>query len=171
MEVIRPPQVVSRLERTYVGKRVVTPFRGMLRVRDELLAELDAWAASKGSSPTGPAFLRLWVVDMEGPMDIEVGLLSDDPGLTAAAAADADVDPGAMPAGDYASLTYRDHSLRANRALLTWVEEEGLQLDAWDGPGGRTFGCRYETYLSDRREQPRKTQWEVELAIRLHDAG
>lgn len=171
MEMIRPPQVVIRPERTYVGRRVVTPFRGMLRVRDALLAELDLWATGKSSSPTGPAFMRLWVVDMDGPMDIEVGLLTDDLALIEAAARDAEVESGMMPAGDYASLIYRDHSLRANKTLLAWVKGEGLKLDVWEGPSGSHFGCRYEAYLSERREQPRKTQWEVELAIRLHAAG
>jgi len=43
VEIIAPPRVEHRQERPYVGIRVVTPFRGMLKVRDELLREVRAW--------------------------------------------------------------------------------------------------------------------------------
>jgi len=43
MELIRPPRNDQRPELHYVGIRVVTPFRGMLKVRDELLADLYGW--------------------------------------------------------------------------------------------------------------------------------
>ena len=33
MQIIQPPRVKQRPEKTYLGIRVVTPFRGMLRVR------------------------------------------------------------------------------------------------------------------------------------------
>ena len=38
MQIIQPPRVEQRPEEPYLGIGVVTPFRGMLRVRDELLA-------------------------------------------------------------------------------------------------------------------------------------
>ena len=34
---------------------------------------------------------------------------------------------------------------------------------------GDAFGCRYEAYLTDYRLEPRKSVWEVELAIKLSD--
>src|SRR5215475_6530035 len=75
MELIQPPRVEQRPELHYVGIRVVTPFRGMLKVRDELYAWFDGQAVTA----TGPFFLRLHVVDMDGPMDIEVGAVTPDP--------------------------------------------------------------------------------------------
>jgi hypothetical protein len=47
----------------------------MLGVRDRLLDELDTWVEAIGID-AGPAFLRLHVIDMEGPMDIEVGVMT-----------------------------------------------------------------------------------------------
>ena len=76
MQIIQPPRVEQRPEQTCLGIRVVTPFRGMLRVRDELLAELYTWLASHDIEPAGPFFLRLHVIDMEGPMDLEVGVVT-----------------------------------------------------------------------------------------------
>ena len=76
MQIIQPPRVEQRPEKAYVGIRVVTPFRGMLRARDELLAELYKWLTSHDFEPAGPFFLRLHVIDMEGPMDLEVGVVT-----------------------------------------------------------------------------------------------
>ncbi|HEY9336073.1 MAG TPA: GyrI-like domain-containing protein, partial [Kribbella sp.] len=82
---------------------------------------------------------------------------------------DARVAPGTLPAGRYATLTYRNHSLRANRSLLDWAAAEGLVLDRHESAAGDVFGCRYEAYRTDPRTEPRKTKWAVELGIRLAD--
>src|SRR5579871_1068054 len=73
VEIIEPARVEQRPERTYVGIRVITPFRGMLKVRDELLQELREWIDGSGTETIGHGFLRLHVIDMGGPMDIEAG--------------------------------------------------------------------------------------------------
>ena len=57
----------------YVGIRVITPFRGMLAVRDPLLAEARAGSTEAGIDTVGYGFLRLYVIDMDGPMDLEAG--------------------------------------------------------------------------------------------------
>ena len=79
------------------------------------------------------------------------------------------VRPATLPAGRYATLTYRNHSLRANRALLDWIADQQLALDRREVPEGDLFGCRYEAFRTDPRTEPRKTKWEVELDMRLAD--
>lgn len=162
MELIRPPRIDQRPELHYLGIRVVTPFRGMLKVRDELLAELYGWFDGQAIRATGPFFLRLHVVDMEGPMDIEVGAVTPDP-----LPGDTRVRAGVLPAGPYATLTYRDHARRANGALIDWVRANGVVFDRSDDPKGDRFACRYEAYVTDPRSEPRRTKWEVELNIRV----
>lgn len=163
MELIQPPRIVQRPELDYVGIRLIAPFRGMLGVRDQLVSELDAWLKTNGTEDTGAFFLRLHVINMNGPMDLEVGVMT--PGRREEG--DDRVRPATLPAGDYATLTYRDHAIRANRALLEWVRENGLTLDRVDDPAGDRFACRYEAYLTDPRIEPRKTKWHVELNMRL----
>lgn len=163
MELIQPPRVVQRPELDYVGIRLVTPFRGMLSVRDQLMSELDAWLKTNGVADVGPFFLRLHVIDMNGPMDMEVGFMT--PGRREEG--DERIRPAVLPAGDYATLTYRDHAIRANRALLEWIRENGLTLDRSNDPAGDRFACRYEAYLTDPRIEPRKTKWHVDLSMRL----
>ena len=164
MDILTPPHVEHRPDIPTLGITVTTPFRGMLAVRDRLLAELVEWLNQAGVDTQGDFFLRLHTIDMNGPMELEVGIR----GVTHPG--DHRVQPGTMPAGEYASMTYRNHALRANKALLEWIAEHGLASDKREGPEGDHFGCRYEAYLTDPRTQPRKTQWDVELSIRLSDA-
>jgi effector-binding domain-containing protein len=162
VEIVRPARVEERPERPYVGIRVVTPFRGMLGVYDDLLKELSARVAQPGTETVEYGFLRLHVIDMSGPMDIEAGLFT-----VGEQSGDDRVRPGLMPPGRYATLTYRDHAIQANRALLDWVRDSGLTLDRRDEPGGDAFACRYEACLTDPKLEPRKTRREIELAMKL----
>jgi effector-binding domain-containing protein len=164
MEILTPPHVEYQPDIPTLGITVTTPFRGMLAVRDQLLAELIEWLNQTRIGAHGPYFLRLHTIDMNGPTKLEVGIRDlIHPG-------DHRVKPGTMPAGQFASMTYRNHALRANRALLAWITDQGLVPDKNEVPDGDHFGCRCEAYLTDPRHQPRKTLWDVELAIRLQDA-
>lgn len=165
MELIAGPMVERRPAQHYLGIRTVTPFRGMLAERDRMLAELFAWLDGHGVENTS-AFFQLHVIDMDGPMDIEVGAI-----VPRAAKGDDLVKPGTLPAGDYATLTYRDHSLRANRALLDWARDKAIPLDQERVPAGDRFACRYELYLTDPRTEPRKTRWTVQLNILTRPNG
>jgi effector-binding domain-containing protein len=142
-----------------LGIRETVPFRTMLSNRDRLLAELVAWLTEKGIEPVGPFFLRLHVVDMAGLMQIEVGVAASGD------AVDERVQAGVLPAGKYALLTYRARSMAANKLLRTWVRDEGIELDARPHGDGEEFACRYEAYITDPRDEPRKTKWVVELGL------
>jgi effector-binding domain-containing protein len=106
--------------------------------------------------------MRLHVVDMAGDMDIEVGAIADvtPPG-------DSRVRRGELPGGRYATLTYVDHAIRANRHLIEWTKDAGLAFDRRATPAGDAFACRYEAYLSDERKEKRKTRWRVQLNFKL----
>jgi effector-binding domain-containing protein len=151
MEIISGPAVVTHPDRRGVGIRTVTPFRGMFAVRDQLMASLvDRF--------DGTVYFRLHEIDMNGPMDIEVGVLTD-----AGADGSAGERETLLPGGRYASMVYVNHGRRANGTLLDWAAAEGLRLDR----DGDVFGCRYEAYLTDPRTERMKTRWQTELAIRL----
>lgn len=161
MDIIEQPRVERRAETPYLAIRVITPFRGMLHARDELLSELIGWLKAQDAE-SERFFLRLHVIDMEGPMDLEVGAITKEP-----VSGDKRVKPAILPAGDYATMTYRDHARRANRALIEWAASNGVAFDRTDDPAGDRFACRYEAYLTDPRTEPRKTRWVVELNIRV----
>jgi effector-binding domain-containing protein len=163
MEILSGPSVVTHADRYGLGIRTVTPFRGMFAVRDRLMASLYAWFEAHDLA-AGTVYFRLHVVDMDGPMDIEVGILTG-----ARQEGDDRVRPTLLPAGRYATLVYVNHGRRANGTLIDWAAAEGLRLDRTDDPAGDRFGGRYEAYLTDPRTERRKTTWRTELGIRLAD--
>jgi hypothetical protein len=81
--------------------------------------------------------------------------------------ADGRIQPGRFPAGRYAHLTYSRYALHGNQTLHGWAKENNVPLDCHGTPVGEAFGCRYEAYLTDYRVEPRKTKWQVDLAIKL----
>ncbi len=163
MQILQGPSITTRPERQCAGIRVVTPFPGMFAVRDKLLEELYAWLDVRGIEG-GHAFFRLHVVDMTGPMDVEVGVVTEN-----AVHGDGRVRSGVLPAGQYATLTYINHGRQANRTLIEWVRARDLALDCVQDRAGDRFGCRYEAYLTDPRTERMRTRWRTELAIRLAD--
>jgi hypothetical protein len=79
------------------------------------------------------------------------------------------VTPGVLPAGRYASLIYVGHGLTGNKTLIEWAKANGIAWDRWDDEKGDAFRSRCETYLTDPKIEPRKTKWEIEVAIKLAD--
>ena len=163
MEIIEPARVEKRPAIPYVGIRVTTPFRGMLAEGDRLLAEARAEIKEARIETVGYGFLRLHVIDMDGPMDLEAGYFTTEP----AHVEHPRLRSGSMPAGSYATMTYQDHARRANQALQDWARENRLVLDRRTVPEGDEFACRYEAFWTDPAVEPRKTRWTVELSILL----
>lgn len=72
------PRIEHRDAVPSLGISLVTPFRGMLGVRDRLLAELETWLAERALHTSGPFFLRLHRVHMAADLEIEVGVFGVD---------------------------------------------------------------------------------------------
>ncbi len=161
---IGSPGIDQRPARQYVGLRIITPFEGMFAQADKLFKELRKWVNEHGVADQGPYFFRYHVIDMQGLMDVEAGFV-----VTSKPPSDTRVKEGVLPAGHYAHLTYSRYALQGNQALLIWMKEQQLEADREATAAGDAFGCRYEAYLTDYRTEPRKTKWQVDLAIRLRD--
>ncbi len=160
MEILAGPSIEYREPRPCLAIHQIAPFRGMLAVRDALWAEVFRWLETRGLGAVGQAFLRLNVVDMRGEMDIDAGVVIDK-----AIAGDDRVRAGVLPGGHYATLTYRNHSIRANGHLIDWIARQPWQIDRSADPRGDRFASRYELNLSDPRRERRRTQWAVQLCF------
>ena len=160
------PRVEARPTQPTLGIRVRTPMKGMAQTVRTLENELFNWLDAHGIEATGPRLLRYHIIDMRGAMDIEscVPVATHHPG-------DGRVTPGELPAGRYAYLVYRGAGVAGNKVLVDWIKSNGSEWDAWDDPAGHAFACRYETYLTDPAVEPRKTRWDIEVAIRLIDGA
>jgi len=164
MTTVTEPRIDYRAEKPYLGIRIQTPMKGMFKVLDKLFKEMSAWLAQQGVEPSGPLFLRYYVIDMAGEMDMEVGAP-----VAAALPGDSRVSAGVLPAGRYASLVYVGSGYTGNKTLVEWAKANSIAWDRWDDAKGDAFRSRYETYLTDSKIEPRKTKWEVEVAIKLAD--
>jgi DNA gyrase inhibitor GyrI len=101
---------------------------------------------------------------MAGEMDIEVGIPVETPMEN-----EGWVTAGSIPAGRYASLIYTGSGLTGNKTLVEWAKANQIAWDRWDAENGDAFRARYESYLTDPHIEPRKTKWNVEVAIKLAD--
>jgi effector-binding domain-containing protein len=160
---VSKPAVYERPDEPYMGIRVQTPFKGMFTLIDKhLFKELREWMKQAGVEPAGKPFFRFYVINMEGEMDVEVGIP-----VATALAGNGRVCGGVMPAGRYASLVYVGTGYTGSGALTRWIMENGYPIDEWDVPEGTAYRARYERYLTDPTIQPLKSKWEVEVAIKL----
>jgi hypothetical protein len=145
-----------------MGIRTIAPFKGMSKVVDQLRQRMNGWIAEHSIKPAGPPFLRLHVIDMRGLMDLSYGVPVDH-----ALPDEGEIQAGELPAGQYASLIYSGGGVSANRALIEWVRAQGLAFDRWKTDQGDNFRGRYESFLTDPQVEPRKSRWEIEVAIKL----
>ena len=158
------PKIDQRPEQIYMGIRTQTPMKGMFKIIDKLFKEINAWAKQNAVEPAGAPFLRYHVIDMEGEMDIEVGIP-----VKTALPNEGRIKSSSLPAGRYASLVYVGNGYTGNKTLVEWAKANGIAWDRWNDEKGDAFRSRYETYLTDPAIEPRKTKWEVEVAIKLAD--
>jgi effector-binding domain-containing protein len=160
------PKLEDRSAQHYMGIRTQAPMTELKQVIPQLLGEVFGWLDKRGVAWAGPPFARFHVIDMEGIMDIEMGVP-----VAGALAGDGRVSPGVLPAGRYASLIYtgNENAFKGNKALLDWGAKQGLVWDRWDDENGDAFGSRYESYLTNPADEPDEAQWETEVAIRLAD--
>lgn len=161
------PKIDQRNEKSYLGIRTQVPITRMSKVIPVLLTEVFTWMGKQGIAQAGDPFIRYHVINMTELMDIELCVP-----VAKAASGDDRVKPGTLPAGQYASLVYLGvrNGRKANGALLDWGAARGLAWDRWDVATGDAFRSRYETFLTDPKDEPDQAKWETEVAIRLVDA-
>ena len=161
---IGKPKIENRAEQPYVAVRTQATMQTLGTVIPQGIGEVFAWLGKQGAAPAGAPFIRYLVIDMEAQLDIEVGVP-----VANALSGDGRICAGVLPAGRYASLIYTgiDNGIEANAALLDWGTEQGLLWDTWEAENGDGFGARLESFLTNPDEEPDRTQWQTEVAIRL----
>lgn len=162
------PKVAYRAAQLYAGIRTQVRLQeldsGLIpQLHDEVLA----WLAEQGTQPSGPPFMRYYVINMEDKMDIELGWPIDKELM-----GNGRINVSEFPAGRYASLVYTgiENGIPGNAALIEWAEQQGLLWDRWEDPQGDAFAARVEYFLTDPADEPDMSQWETEVAIKLADA-
>src|SRR5215213_1293201 len=146
------PKLDDRIEQPYMGIRTQVTMEEMgAGVIPRLHGEVMAYLKKQDVAPAGAPFIRYWVINMPGLMDIELGWP-----VTSALPGHARVAAGSLPAGRYASLIYTGimNGVAGNAALLDWGAQQGLAWDSWATDAGDAFGARYESFLTDPADEP-----------------
>ena len=140
---ITEPKIEVRNEQPYVGIQARVTMQQMGKVLPPLWGEVYGWLASKGFGPAGAPLWRYRVIDMEGTMEIDVGVP-----VAAAAAGDKRIIADIIPAGRYATFIHTgpyEDLMQATADLLTWAGSKGIVWDKWaTGPKGESWRARVE---------------------------
>jgi effector-binding domain-containing protein len=157
------PRIEQRAAQPYAGIRRRVTGDGLDAAVDEGFPELFRWLARHDVAAVGPPFIRYLVIDMEGELEIELGVPAD--------VADGEGEriwPGVLPAGRYVVLRHvgpYNGLVASNAALLRWASDQGVALDSRDTPDGTVWRCRVEHYLTNPASEPDPAKWEVDVAF------
>jgi effector-binding domain-containing protein len=165
---ITGPEVVERQAQPYVGIRAHVTMQTIGEVLPELHPQLFAWLGSRDVQPAGYPFWKYNVIDMDGDLEVEVGVP-----VPRAVDGDDRVLAGVLPAGRYATLRYTGHPeglLGATKSLREWAGEQGLSWDLAHTEDGERWAARLEIYETDPAVEPDLGKWTTQLAFRLSDS-
>jgi effector-binding domain-containing protein len=164
---VTEPKLEERPMQHYMGIRTLAALPELSTVIPQLHSEVMKWLQQQGISPNGAPFIRYHVINMETKLDIEMGWPIANP-----LSGEGRITAGVIPAGRYATVLYTgDYSglMEANRVLIDWAKDSGIQWDRWDDPNGDAFRSRLEFYITDPGNEPDPSKWETEVTIMLAD--
>lgn len=160
------PKIVERAEQPYAGITGTVSMQEIPLIADRLPEVFD-WLGRKGIAPAAAPFFRYALINMPGPLVIEVGVPLAEP-----VEGEGDIRGGVLPTGRYATVSHRGHPdelVDVTGSLLDWAAGQGLTWDKTDEPDGEHWVCRLEIYNDDPREQPDWSQWTTDLVFKLSD--
>jgi effector-binding domain-containing protein len=158
----QPPQIQARAAQPYVGIPATVTMETLGTAVDSGFPELFGWLAGQGIAPGGPPFIRYLVIDMDGDLQIELGVP-----VSAPVTGSGRIQAGVLPAGSYAVLRHTgpyDGLIASNAALQQWAAGQGVRFDASDTAHGSAWGGRVEFYLTDPSREPDPAKWETDVA-------
>jgi effector-binding domain-containing protein len=160
------PQIQERAALPYMGLPLTVTMATFGAAIDAGYPELFGWLAAHDLAPAGPPLIRYHVIDMDGDMEVELGVP-----VAAPAAGDDRVRSAELPGGRYVSLLHTgpyDQLVAANGALQAWAAEHDVALES--DATGHQFQGRVEHYLTDPAAEPDPTRWQTDVAYLIADA-
>lgn len=161
------PEVVSREAQPYVS---ITSSVAMGRLGEQLVPlhdEIFGWLAASGIQPAGPPFWKYNKIDMEGELEVEVGVPT-----AVQISGDDRIQGHVLPAGNYVMAQHVGHPdklVDATGELLDWARANDLRWDMSESSDGERWAARVEEYLTDPISQPDMDKWQTNLFFKLAD--
>lgn len=164
---ISQPTIIDRAAQPYVAITSSVPMNQLGSNLPPLIGEVFGWLGARDIAPAGSPFWKYNIIDMEGELEVEVGIP-----VASEVTGDDRVQGGVLPAGRYATLHHVGHPdelIDATAALLKWADGESLTWDVSDTPAGERWAARLELYQTDPDEEPDMNKWETDLVFKLSD--
>jgi effector-binding domain-containing protein len=161
------PQLVSREVQPYVSITNVVPMGSLGEQLPPQIGEIFGWLAARGIQPDGPPFWKYNRIDMEGDLEVEVGVPTAEQ-----VSGDERVQGHLLPGGNYVLAEHVGHPdklVDATGELLDWARANGLRWDMSESNDGELWAARVEEYLSDPISQPDMDKWQTNLIFKLAD--
>ncbi len=167
---VTDPKIDTRKEQPYAAVRTQVTMQELgSGIVPQLHDEVMSWLKQQGISPAGAPIIRYILIDMASKLDLEMAwpterVLSGNNRITT----------GTLPAGKYASVLYTGPYegpglMDANRVLIEWARDKGIEWDGSTSDKGDVFTSRLETYITDPGKEPDASKWETEVAIKIAD--
>lgn len=156
------PQIQQRDAQPYAGIRTSVTMDGLAGAVDQAFPELFGWLAERGIEVAAAPFIRYLVIDMQGKLEVELGVPAD-----VRTADGGRIRAGVLPAGRYLVLRHvgpYDGLVASNAALLDWAREHAVTLDSWETNRGTAWRSRVEHYLTNPAAEPDPAKWKTEIA-------
>jgi effector-binding domain-containing protein len=163
--VLTVPKLEDRGEQPYVAIPARATMETIGPTLAPLVPEVFGWLEQQGVDPAGPPFFRYLVIDMDGELELEVGVPVATP-----VAGDDRLRAGSFPAGRYATAVHvgpYEGLADATGSLLAWADENGVAWDVQETGKREVWGARAEFYITNPEEEPNPERWETELAFRI----
>jgi effector-binding domain-containing protein len=163
---LETPRVTERTAQPYAAIKAFVTMETLGRELPALHPEVRKWLDHAGVPVAGDPFFKFNVIDMDRELEVEVGFP-----VGRTIVGDDRVQTGVLPAGRYATVSYKGHPeglLGATGALLRWGADEGLHWDVTETPAGDRWAARLEIYELEPPED--MALWTTELAFRLADS-
>ena len=140
------PEIVDRDSLPYIALRRSVPMGAIGEIAPATHDLVLDFVRDAGAEPGAP-FIKYNVIDMEGLMELEFGVL-----LTDAIEPTGEFLVSELPAGRYATVTHTgsyDELYDVTSLLVGWAKERGVAWDSAPEGVGERFVSRVELYLND----------------------
>ena len=159
------PWIEDRGELRYAAITLRAPIAVLGEQGPPLNREVFDWLAARRIRPLGAPFWKFNVIDMDGLMELEIGV-----GVTDVGEGDKRVHIAVLPAGRYAVVEHVGHPstlMAVTKDLLDWAARKDLKWDTTDGSDGERWTARVEFYETDPAVEPDMDKWLTRLAFKL----
>ena len=149
------PKIIDRQEEHYAAIRTKVNMKDIPKDLPPLIPKVNDWLKKNKVKADGPPLFRYLSMDKDN-MDVEVGVPVKNEVM-----GDGIILPDSLPAGRYASITYKgDYSgvKEAHKKLDSWIKEKGYKAKA---------GTATEIYVTDPEKEPSKDKWQTDVIYLL----